>query len=731
MKTKIIMTLALATIVAGGVYLKVTDQQADHETPVSSAQIKTTDSLPTNSLNNAQEANGKPDGAQNSPSKSANILHQNFKIFIKPTDMQGGRVFAKIDETIAVKLTNEESVNQFITSQAAALGMGAQDKLLHKSTTQDELGNNYYKFSQNYQDLPVFGQELVVQVGPSGDPLLVAGNFESSINLSTSPTLEGSNAVLGALSQGTQEDAPIGPVAMLEAPKLTVYIDGNTPPILTYRAVVDYTSNSGQHKDQVFVDANTGNMVATIPMLHTAFTEKLYTLNQKCITGSTDLPGTAVAAGTDAHTRGADKNTTMTYWFYKNFLNRDSIDNKGLLMKASVHAKFQGSTGTCDGQNAFFDNTSMGVVFGEGSADMNTPPAAPDVVAHEFTHGVTFKTSNLTYKNESGALNEGMSDIFGSTAEAWAASGGTSTGNPSGGIVPNSNTWIVGDAMAAASNIKFKRFMNNPTKDGNSKDNYTERYTGTGDNGGVHINSGILNLAYYLLAQGGTHPRSSVSTVNVPAIGIEKAMKLYYHSNSNLFTASTNFASARNLLAQSAETLYGKCSAEYKSVQLSFDAVKVGGTWSCSGTTPTPTPTPTPAPTPSPTPTNLLTGSALVASSSYSSSYLPAKMLDGNMNTAWVSQMTFGAPEIVQIDMKSVKKVTSFTINWSGNNIPRHFTVGAYINNVWVPLQNIWNALPVASQTVTLNTSTRYLVITMDSGSFSNFYYGISEISAK
>jgi vibriolysin len=86
--------------------------------------------------------------------------------------------------------------------------------------------------------------------------------------------------------------------------------------------------------------------------------------------------------------------------------------------------------------------------------------------------------------------------------------------------------------------------MNNPTADGDSYDYYPERYTGTSDYGGVHLNSGIANLAYYLLCQGGTHPRGKTTTV-VTAIGMTKAEQIFYRAPDHPLTTSTNFQGAR------------------------------------------------------------------------------------------------------------------------------------------------------------------------------------------
>ena len=307
---------------------------------------------------------------------------------------------------------------------------------------------------------------------------------------------------------------------------------------------------------------------------------------------------------------GAYTNTGSTYWFYKNFLNRDSYDGAGALLKSSVHFTF--STGfSCSGANAaWLGDPYNQMVYGDGdSTTFKALSLAIDVTAHELTHAVTDKTSSLVYSNESGALNEGMCDIFGAAAEAWVASGGSSSGNPAS-ITATANTWKIGEEVAKAGLAGGAlRFMNNPTADAYSKDYYPERITGTSDNGGVHGNSGIANLAFYLLSQGGTHPRAK-TTVSVTGIGIEKATKIFFKANTAILTSSAKFQDARNATAQAAKDLYGSCSEEWVNTQKSWDAVGVPGTWTPCGTGDTVAPT---VSLTAPTAGSTLTGSTTVS----------------------------------------------------------------------------------------------------------------------
>jgi vibriolysin len=122
--------------------------------------------------------------------------------------------------------------------------------------------------------------------------------------------------------------------------------------------------------------------------------------------------------------------------------------------------------------------------------------------------------------------------------------------------------------------------MNNPTADGSSKDYYPERYTGTADNGGVHSNSGIANLVYYLMTMGGSHPRSKTSVVvtalsSTSSTSLDMAQKIWYRALTVYFTSSTNVQAARTATVQAATDLYGSAAAA--TVTAAWDCVGAPG----------------------------------------------------------------------------------------------------------------------------------------------------------
>jgi len=256
-------------------------------------------------------------------------------------------------------------------------------------------------------------------------------------------------------------------------------------------------------------------------------------------------------AGVDAH-YGAAK----TYDYFKTKFNRNSFDGNGAKIKSYVHY-------SSNYNNAYWNGSVM--TFGDGDGSTFTPLVTIDVIAHEFTHAVTERTANLAYQYESGALNEAISDIFGASVEFYAYG---SNGN-----------WLIGEQCYTPNKSgDALRYMNNPNL-GQQPDTYqgTYWYSGTGDNGGVHYNSGVPNYWYYLLCVGGNGTNDKGYNFSVSGIGIDKAANIVYRALTVYMTSSTNFAAARTATLNAAKDLYGATSNEYTQVGKAWDAVGVYG----------------------------------------------------------------------------------------------------------------------------------------------------------
>jgi vibriolysin len=317
----------------------------------------------------------------------------------------------------------------------------------------------------------------------------------------------------------------------------------------------------------VFVDSYTRQIVRSYDNLETARNRITYDAKTR-----TSLPGTQLATETqtptDAVARQAHENAGRVYDYYASAHSRDSFDGVGGTIKSSVHY-------SRNYVNAFWNGTQM--VYGDGNGVDSGPLTVLDVVGHEITHAVTERSSNLTYSNESGALNEAMSDIFGAAIEA------TRDGAVS------SLTWRIGEecwtpAVAGDS----LRNMADPAEY-SDRDYYPTRYTGTSDNGGVHWNSGIANLAFKLAVTGGTHPRGKTS-INVPALAsnamtsIDMGAKIFYRANTQCLTAGSTFQDAAGCTRDAAQALYGSSAAT--SISEAWKAVGVPAplTWTVRDT---------------------------------------------------------------------------------------------------------------------------------------------------
>jgi bacillolysin len=268
---------------------------------------------------------------------------------------------------------------------------------------------------------------------------------------------------------------------------------------------------------------------------------------------------------------------TMSYYYYnhaRNYVDGNygpkvyqAVDGAGALLSAVNHV--------CSGyNNAYWDGSKINLGDGNGSTFRSF--ATLDIIGHEWTHGVTQFEANLQYTGESGALNESFSDIFGAMAERyWKGERSTAVGCPVN--VPDCGlTWKIGEEAYTPSTAgDALRYMYRPTLDGASRDHYSQRYTGTADNGGVHWNSGIQNNAFYLLAKGGCHRFSGCMNVapSVNGIGADAAKTIFYLALRDYLISNDNFYWARRGTQYEAGALYGFGSVQYYTTKRAWDLV--------------------------------------------------------------------------------------------------------------------------------------------------------------
>jgi Zn-dependent metalloprotease len=496
----------------------------------------------------------------------------------------------------------------------APLHMEMADGWQLKKKSGDNLGFTHSRYTQTFNGIPVEGGEYIVHER-NGRVESVNGMWMDGITVNTTPAISEADALQDAMDytgaqvyrwQIAQEEARIRAIkndvnaTWFPTGKLIVVCNNNDIYKKDYRLAWKFDIFAAQpfSRQYVFVDAQTGAIILAKERVHTAdvngTANTMYSGTQTIVcdnfsgnqhrlreTGrgqgiqtfnlaqntnynaavdflNTSATWTSTAnddhAAYDAHW-GAEK----TYDYYVNEQNRDGLDDNGMLMLSFVHY----DTGY---NNAFWDGTEMTYGDGNGNPGGFNPLTAIDVCGHEFTHGVTEFTANLDYQDESGALNESFSDIFGTAIEYYAK--------------PATANFLMGEQITVTANTAL-RSMSNPNAYGDP-DCYTGTnwYTGTADNGGVHTNSGVQNFWFYLLCQGGSGTNDLADAYTVTGIGIGSAADIAFRNLTVYLTSTSEYDDARTYAIQSAQDLFGACTPEVIATTNAWYACGVGSVFS-------------------------------------------------------------------------------------------------------------------------------------------------------
>ncbi|MBZ9533200.1 peptidase M4 family protein [Cytobacillus oceanisediminis] len=462
----------------------------------------------------------------------------------------------------------------------------SKDLTLLEETT-DELGMKHYQYVQSVNGVPIEGAAFYVHTNKAGEVVAVNGGLhpEASkkvtttkakladkdaiekawkhLDLSKEETSNGDTVELkGLSSKAASESTTVEKDSLVVFEKNGIY---HLAYKVEFQFIDPYPANW-----QIFVDANDGTIIDSLnavtdaattgrgtgvngdtKTLNTYFSNGTYYLydttkpmsggviqtataqNRSTLPGvySTDADNAWTAsnqrADVDAHYYAG-----VVYDYYYNTHNRNSYDNRGASITSTVHYQ-------TNYNNAFWNGSQM--VYGDGDGTTFAPlSGALDVVAHEITHAVTERTAGLQYQNQSGALNESMSDVF--------------------GYFLDPNDWLLGeDVYTPRISGDGLRSLSNPESYGqpSTMSNYVNT---TSDNGGVHINSGIPNKAAYY---------------TISSIGKAQAEKIYYRALTTYLTPTSNFSNAKSALLQAASDLYGSNSSTYNAVKSAWDRVGV------------------------------------------------------------------------------------------------------------------------------------------------------------
>jgi bacillolysin len=472
-----------------------------------------------------------------------------------------------------------------------------------RKTETDPLGGQIVRLQQHYNGIAIDGCESIIHINAAGQPTSWNGSYIKPERITQKKfALSSATAIQNSLSD-LQKDHHI--VEMSEAEKLFLdysspeikavfYIDQQVITTCVAAYIIEIRPNFIDWWEYV-IDANTGNIISshsktchadgprtstgadlngTSQTINTYQRGSLYytvdVTRSMFKAGQSILPDNPVGAIQTLDLRNTWGNNTKfnsisstsntfnskaisahniaarSFEYFQQVHGRNSIDGNGGTVISFINAADPDDGTSMD--NAYWNGKAM--YYGNGNMYFKPLAGGLDVGGHELTHGIIQNTANLIYQGESGAINESMADVFGCMIDPL--------------------NWTIGEDVVLLSGYPSGalRDLSDPhnggTKfgdDGWQPKHVSEKYNGSGDNGGVHINSGIPNYAYYLLA---TATNRSI------------AEKIFYRALSMYLTRSSKFIDLRIACIQAATDLFYNTSPEViTEVANAFDQVGI------------------------------------------------------------------------------------------------------------------------------------------------------------
>lgn len=518
------------------------------------------------------------------------------------TYMEGNTDWMRIKEGVVI------SADDLLRDFGKDLGLSDADEMRLFRTDHDDLGFTHHRYQQFYKNVPIEGGELLIhEVG--GQVKTLNGKIFQGINTNTIPSITGEEAiesVLNSLNAGQylweSKLAQEMMRAVLDDPDATFYPQAELVLVdPTFEVIAENVKLAYKFEVRAqiplihglyFVDAVTGEILQDINQLHATDTPAL---GKTRYDGERQIVTDSIASDTFRlyeEGRGGgiftfDLQMTTNVDNAIDYIDADNYweNNDSTDIESAISAHW-GAEQTFDylvekhdyigvdndsmplismvnyGQsvvNAFWNG--MWATFGNGDG-ARTALTSLDVVGHEFTHGITRSTANLLYYKEAGALNESFSDIFGEAVEDYAKEEGTD--------------WLIGGDFHTASGAAF-RDMSDPNAEGHPDTYLGDLWTNTsGDNFGVHSNSGVQNFWFYLLTTGGTGTNDNGDDYEVNALGIDVAGDIAFRNLQFYLVRLSQHRDARMGALVAAEDIHGLCSAELEETARAWHAVGVG-----------------------------------------------------------------------------------------------------------------------------------------------------------
>lgn len=488
--------------------------------------------------------------------------------------------------------------------------------LLLKDTT-DNLGISHKSYQQYYGGIKVENAEYAVH-GKNGVIEIINGDFQDIVLPSITPLITEEMALGNALNYVNAKKYKWQDISMENLIKATsqnfnatYYPKGEkviTKDFLlggnNFRLAWKFTISSmiPVNEQLIYVDAVTGNVIRNTPLVYdvnapvnaqtrysgvlvltgdtfaggfrlreTRNNVNVQTLN---LQGTFNYAGAIdFANGTANFTNGNWANFNQNqvaldaHWgaemvldYWRVVHNRNSIDGNGIRVLSYIHAGANWNNAQWVGgvNNRFMQ-------YGDGDGVILNPLTALDVCGHEMGHGITeFTAALVPGTQESGALNEGFSDIWGACVERRSA--------------PAKQTWLIGEEIFVGAAFTCIRNMQNPKTNTAFEGQHPDTYHGQfwDNNGEPHNNSTVLSHWFFLLSQGGNGTNDLGNAFNVAGIGIDNAQLIAYRTELLYLTSTANYTAARNGSIQAARDLFGTNSCQEVAVTNAWYAVGVG-----------------------------------------------------------------------------------------------------------------------------------------------------------
>ncbi len=484
--------------------------------------------------------------------------------------------------------SSDLSIDAFFEKEQINLGIDKHSKFRQSLRSEGKNGYVHYRFKQSYKGVPVFGGSYNLHE-KNGKLVTANGRYASLKDKSIVPTISSDlvihtakekmrNEKSASESVGTQKN-----ISIVDEPTL-IFIDKAFPKFSNSTLLawqVDVICEKPYDKQRFIFDAHNGTLLTKLPLIHASSVpgtgKSTYYGIQDIVVDSVapneftlfdDTRGQGITTFNDGMVPFVSSSSNFDYSneknggaavdahyctekFYDMMLEKlgwDGLDDLGLSMNPVVHLG-----GGVDYVNAFWNGQNA--FFGDGSCN-HGPLTTLTVVGHEFMHGITDYTSNLIYSDESGAINESMSDIFGKSLEYFEDS--------------DNFTWYIGDRFIETDLVEPFRSMEDPNMFSHPKYYGGEFWF---DGGGVHTNSSIGNHWFYLLASGQNGTNEVGYNYNIEGLGIEKAMLVAWGSQRDYLVESSNYRDFFESSLLVAEELFGANSSEYDDVVEAWKAV--------------------------------------------------------------------------------------------------------------------------------------------------------------